>query len=525
MDFYYGNFKNGVSGSLCSMNGLPGEVVAFLQGEENPDKRLDYEHWKNSTSVVFTDDDPEGVKAYESYSYRLDRNSLFALNMVLPNMNRDTANEKMYGEQVYLTIPPCSHTEKIRGAGIQIHQLAGYYDQSSSFHIAAANAWNEGTVVFGPWTHLQTLSCKADPEIYPNNEFDMRQDYLRWFDYLLKDKDNGYDQAPRFYYYLVGAEPGMEWRYSDSMHPHNCSYMDLYLNDSRKLGTDSPAVPSKTPYRVDTSISMPADYCWHTIYTAEPMNDCVDAKACVFTAEPAEKDFDIVGIPTIDMWVSCENSNDADFLVYLEIVNEDGESHYLSRAYMRASHRTSAADPLWDSTAGLAGRYHSSMTEDVEACLKEGLKEPVLLRFEFDMVSRRIKKGQSLRVSVTCANTASCQHYMYYEKKDGIYVEKPKDQLPLINICTGAEHASFISIPVMKDEENVFKGQLQADGTSSDAVLYRFKDTVCIFSSGCWKKYPLKECIFDGNTVYLGKEASFIRNGEAFCNGIAIDQK
>lgn len=490
MEFYFGNFPNGVSSSLCSMNGLPGDIIAFLQGEDDPDNVLEYEEWVSKTKTVFTDSDPEGKEAYRAYHYRIDKNKVFGVYMILPNMARDTANPNMNGEQVYLTIPPAERTEEIRQSGIRTHQIAGYYDSNASALIAVANAWNDGTAVLGPWTHIEALMCKADPSRFPNNAFCLEQDLLRWFDHLLKGIDNGYEEAPRFYYYLVGADEGDEWRFSETFCPENAEYRDLYLTSRRILGEKVLNTEDTVSYRVDTSIQMPKDYVWHTVFTAEPLNECLDSKACVFTTVPFREDTDIVGIPTADIWISCENADDVDLILYLETVDTQGVSHYLSRAFMRASHRNIGHHPIWESTRGMAGRFHPGRTEDIEKARAEGLKTPVLLSFEFDTVSKRIKKGEHLRVSVTCADTKNCQHYMYYDLKDGKYLEKSSEELPLIKIHSGGEHGSKIAIPVLNDQYNVYAGELVSAGKSENATLYVFDQNIYLFCRGRWNRYP-----------------------------------
>ena len=537
-DFYHQDYINGVSACPSGMK---------LSGTSNDPTPKSYEEWKSSTTTKFVDDDPDGEQAYEAYVQQTLKNKAFSTYLLLPNMERDTANEELYGEVVNLTIPPIEYAAEIVASEIKQHQLSGYYDSNITYQVMTTNAWG-GTIVMGPWNHGNTIRGIGTDD---TTNFDVATDYLRWFDYCLKDKDNGYEEAPSFYYYVVNAAAGQEWRYADTMAPDNAVYSDLYLatasedidvadalqlngaqSNNGKLTPSKPEAESAIQYRVDTSVTMPSDYTGMNLTSAEALNEYVDVKALTFTSAPVAAASDIVGIPTIDMWVSCDNADDVDFIAYLEVVDADGTSHYLSRACQRASHRTTAENSVWDSTEGLAGRYHPSMTADVEACLAEGLKEPVHLMFNFDLISYEIKAGQSLRVSVTTSLAAMYQSTMYYDIVDGQYVVKAEEDLPLISLYTGGDKASYISIPVIQKRTDTFNGTVTLlDGSySGPATMYLFEKNWYLYYDGMWKKLPVGSdlCAYtvkDNAAIFENAGFSFLIEGSGVANGIAQSYK
>ncbi len=522
-DFYFQDYPNGVSAVPLGMSGSVSGLT--------PTPRS-YEDFKASTKLVFVDEDTDGRMAYEAYVGQM-KNKNFMSSLLQPNLLRDQEIPILFNEKANMTIPPAQYNDQIIKSGILQHQLAGLYDASCTFQVATTNAWG-GTIVVGPWTHPGAIGgSNASPE-YPDNTLDVGTDYLRWFDYSLKGIDNGYDQAPPFYYYVVGAGKGNYWRYSDNLPLENSNYSTLYLapedsditvaaalklngaqSNNGKLTPDSPTSVSSTPYTVDTTVKTPEDYSSMILTTSENLIDGVDSKALTFTTAPLASGVEMVGIPTIDLWVSSENSNDADFIAYLEVVKADGTSNYLSRALIRASHRTTGSNLIWDATKGLT--YHTSMTADVNARLAEGLANPTRLQFQFDLVSVKLKEGESIRVSVTCANTGLYQHPMY------------ADKTPIIKLYQGGDTASSITLPIVENVSNTFNGTVTLTNGSytGPGTLYMFEKNYYLNYNGNWKKLPVdsdlaKYSVVDNAAVFAKAGFSFLPEGNRVIqNGIA----
>ena len=543
MDFYYVNYMNGVSAALIGMNG--GETVR-LSGTACDAAAKPYAAWRAETAVKFVDSDPDGKIAYAAYVVQTKENRAFTACLMLPNMRRDSENPCLYGERTELTIAPMERSDAVRAAGVRTHQLAGYFDCNTANQIAMSNYWDaQGTVVLGPWDHRQTIRDDGDAARFPGCRFDIAADYLRWFDSCLKGIENGYDQAPRYLYYLIGAENGAQWRYADQIPPENAVWSTLYLapehapaevgealrlhgaqSNNGKLLATLPAESAPADYRVDTGVALPPDFSGFNINSALDMRETVDARALTFTSAPAGAPFEIVGIPTIDLWVSSEETDDCDFIAYLEVVDPDGVSHYAARGMIRASHRETAENPYWDSTAGMRGRFHPSRSENVERALADGLREPVCLKFIFDTVALRVRPGQSLRLSVTCADVARCQHEMLY-RYDGetqTYVLKEGDALPKITLYTGGDRASCICLPVLQDEANVINGAVTlSDGSySGPGTLYLFETYWHLNYNGCWKRLPAGSgcTVRDSAAVFSDAGFRFLPEGPFRKNGV-----
>jgi hypothetical protein len=438
INFYYTVYPNGVS---C----IPNKILSGHMGS----RKLSKEEFLAMVAPV--DDDPDGDLAYEAYEKdQYPNNVNFMGNLLVPNMCRDTVNER-FGKRPNLELTALPHTGKFRQSGIRQHQIAGWFDASVGGQIAARNAWG-GTILIGPWGHFGAIRGTYRPEKYPEETVHIAEEHKRWFDWSLKGIDNGWDREPPIRYYTIGAEPGKRWRSTDRFPLKETVYTELYLdggpsgtvtsvNDGR-LSAVKPEREEKDEYRVDLSIQMfekkPSGETYD-IYNREwdgDMTKGVDERSLTFTGEPlGEEDLrEMTGFPIVELWVSS-TINDGDFIAVLEEVLPDGRSRFITDGKLRASHRTIAPNEVWDA-AGMP--FHPGMEEDVKARLEEGLAEPVLLKFHMEPISYQFGVGSRIRLTVFCAEMATYQHPMY----------DPFDP-PTVSLHRGGDRASRIVLPLI----------------------------------------------------------------------------
>ena len=61
-------------------------------------------------------------------------------------------------------------------------------------------------------------------------------------------------------------------------------------------------------------------------------------KGLTCTTPPLGEDLEVTGHPVVNLWVTS-SADDGDFFVYLEEVDAEGRSNYVSEGVLRASHR------------------------------------------------------------------------------------------------------------------------------------------------------------------------------------------
>ena len=153
-----------------------------------------------------------------------------------------------------------------------------------------------------------------------------------------------------------------------------------------------------------------------------------DKKGLTYTTEALDEDVEVTGHPVVHLWVSSTATN-GDFFVYLEEVDAEGVSHYVSEGALRASHRA-IHEPYYDN---LDLPFHRSHEEDMVE-LRPG--EPAEIAFDLQPTSNVFNAGNRIRISITCAD------------KDNASTPELSPP-PTVSVYRNTGHASYISLPVI----------------------------------------------------------------------------
>lgn len=474
-DFYYQNYPNGVSA-----------VPHWKEpGFDHLPSKEEFLH-----KVVPVDGDPDGSLAYQAFVQdQYGSNRDFFQDLLVENLNRDTAHPGYQQEKVFETLPPMGKLDPFfRRPGVRQHQMIGELE-SGTLDQLAQFLDHGGSVCLGPWTHGGACTLQSS---YHNGTLPLTEVYRQWFDAALKGAPNGFLAMPPVSYYMINAQPGTEWRLAESWPPANESRTTLYL-DAAPSGTchsawdgsltlDRPAQSARLSYTVredlcvfprpdGTSGYRRTDLCWDG-----DMTRSVDEKGLTFTTAPLFPFYcnEMAGCITLDLWLSC-TAPDVDLVAYAEEVRADGSSHYIKDGVIRASHRTAGQNPAWEKMGAV---WHTSRTEDVQRCLAEGLQAPTRLQFAIDPIAYHFQPDSRLRITITCANPAAFQH-MY------------NGQHPVITLYTGGDYCSSVSVPFLDLEYNVYHGTVNDEPQA--ATLYLFPEHLYLFHADRWQKFPRPE--------------------------------
>jgi putative hydrolase, CocE/NonD family len=486
-DFYYQNYPNGVS------------AVPNIRLPQ-PDHKLTKAEFLETAVPV--DEDPDGAMAYEAFTTcHYDNNKNFFETLFLEDMNRDSEHPGYNQQKTNLTLPPYGKLDTyFHNSTVKQHQYIGELESGTLGQLAHFIDFG-GTVFLGPWTHVGSLIGQSD---FPSGNIAILESYCRWYDYALKGIDNGFENAPAVTYYMFHAEPGKEWRFSESWPPENEVRTKLYLSPSPSgtissahdgtLSLDPSQETTSITYQVREDISVFKDekgisrYNRSELFWAGDMTEEVDKKGLTFTSTPLFPYYlnEMAGCVSVDLWVSC-TSNDIDFVVYLEEILPDGTSHYMKDGVMRASHRISGSNPSWEK---MGATWHTSMSQDVLQCLKEGLNKPTHIQFAIDPIAYHFSPNCRIRFTITCANKAAYQHNMY------------KDGLPELTLYTGGEYSSYISIPFLEQSNQTYQGTTLQNGDIFPSTLYAFQENCYLYTNGYWHKFKnAKSYITQDNAV------------------------
>jgi putative CocE/NonD family hydrolase len=333
------------------------------------------------------------------------------------------------GEAVFQTRNPAAQIERINRGAAAVYHVAGWYDMWTRDAILwFANLKVPQRLVIGPWSHMGTPG------------FDLGAERLRWYDHWLKGIDNGVTSEPPVWYYTVDAPAGSQWR-SAWRWPVPSERQRWYPCDGPS-GTISSAndrslclsvgAEGRDRYVVDEQATSGASTRWTEGYGGNPVaypNMAVnDARCLTYTSAPLPDDLEVTGHPIVHFWIAS-TTRDVDLVVYLEEVDGDGFSRYVTEGNLRASHRKISPPPF----ENLGLPYHRSFASDVQLLPEHA---PAELIFDLQPLSKVFRRGRRIRVTVAGAD------------RDNLRVPGPA-QPTTLTVLRGREFETAIDLPVV----------------------------------------------------------------------------
>jgi putative CocE/NonD family hydrolase len=392
------------------------------------------EHWGRLVKRIDTEslavpvtDDKNGESLAAAVEMHRSNSSIGQLFEALPyrdGINRETKNK------IYFTSNPSNYLGRVKKSGVAIYHLSGWNDLwPRDALLWYKNLDNPQKLIIGPWSHDNTRG------------FDLAAEHLRWYDYWLKDIDNGIMREAPIHYFTMGAPPGREWRSATRWPLPDERPTRYYLHGGKSgsvasvndgtLDTQRPAdAKAEDLFTVDYTASSGSASRWANGYggvfgygNMTPN----DQKGLTYTTAQLDADMEVTGHPVVHLWINSK-AKDTDFFVYLEEVDKFGNSQYITEGALRASHRKTSTPPF----DNLQLPFHRGFEKDKA----ELGGEPVELVFDLLPTSNIFDAGNRIRVTITGAdrdNTATPE------------LNPP----PSVSILRSAARASFITLPVI----------------------------------------------------------------------------
>jgi len=325
----------------------------------------------------------------------------------------------------------------INRSGTPVYLIDGWYDlYARDDFLIYANLTVPKRLMVRPTDHSGIESNGDD--------IDFGAEAHRWFDYWLKGIDNGImDEAP-IHYYMQNVEEANAWKSTytwpiEDQHPTRYYFGPGEEGEKASINNGSLqlALPTQSsavdPYTVDYSTTSGKQPRWTGLAVPHkyPNMRLNDAKALTYTTLPLETPLDIVGHPIAHIWLGT-NAPDLDLVLYLEEVDAQGNSTYVSQGNLRASHRLLGLAPF--NSLGLP--WHNHFQSELQPIPSD---EPIELVFDLLPTAYRFQTGNRLRVTVAFADSDS-------------FHTPQLDPAPLVSVSRDAVNASFVEMPILPGE-------------------------------------------------------------------------
>ena len=300
--------------------------------------------------------------------------------------------------------------EQLHKIDVPVYQQAAWYDPYTA---AMLRMWN-GLRAHGysprarrnqkiyviPWTHhIPDSSRLGDLDFGPEGYVDLNREDLRWFDYWLKEIDNGIMDEPPIRLFVMGANM---WRFEHEWPLARTVFTPYYFHSNGHASSSS----SDGTLNLDVPGSEPADHfdydpidpvptlggnnsTWTLMKFAadqvqpgpidqrpiERRNDVL-----VYTSQPLDSELEVTG-PILVVLYAASSARDTDFTAKLVDVYPDGRAIHLAEGILRARHRHgfTAADFL--------------QPNEIEQ-----------YRIELAPTSNLFRRGHRLRVEISSSN-------------------------------------------------------------------------------------------------------------------------
>lgn len=285
----------------------------------------------------------------------------------------------------------------------------------------------------GGGTHASPYKVTGEivsPEPSEQEQLRLRLDF---FDHFLKGEATGVEDWPAIRYYNLGEE---RFRETEVWPPDGVERVRYYLAQGKLLSTaTTQSGEGSDRYRIDfTTTTGPRNrfmtQMGHPVLGLHDRSE-MDLRMLTYTSIPLAQDLQMTGTPQVTLQISS-TCTDGSFLVYLEDVQPDGRSIYITEGGLRGLHRKLSPDPDFQHN----GLLHSFKRVDSE------LIQPGKV-FQITMnlwpISVLVKKGHRLRIAIAGADADT-------------FDRVPATEDPVITVYRNSSHPSFLDLPVLTSD-------------------------------------------------------------------------
>jgi predicted acyl esterase len=281
------------------------------------------------------------------------------------------------------------------------------------------------------------LRIQTGSHVHPFYTKEGRQDQKRFFDYWLKDIENGVMDEPPIKLAIRHGADKFEWRHEREWPLARTQWTRFYFDlESGRLAKEKPGTPASRSYAASSLGTMGST----SASSSQVMGGGIKpGMGLSLETPPLENDIEITGPLAASFWVSSE-SEDMDLFLTLRNIDAQGNDVMetgqqgtpvpVAKGWLRVSHRE------LDETLSRPYRPYHKHTRRI--FLKPG--EIVKVDVEIWPTSMVFKRGHRIRLDIQPRDGLGSQGYMHYHADYNTDTN---------TIHSGGEHDSYLLLPVI----------------------------------------------------------------------------
>jgi hypothetical protein len=207
-------------------------------------------------------------------------------------------------------------------------------------------ARNQTRVIIGPWNHCNLGRRKqGDFDFGQDADVNVQQMQISWFDYWLKEIENGVAREPAVRYFVMGSG---KWKSAETWPPPNCRRMTLHLagegganlpDGFGALGHEPQKNGPPDTYTHDPFDPVPTLWdsaCFYNVSDRRRLDHRNDILR--YCTAPLKEDIEVVGNPEVALY-AASSAVGTDFFVRLVDDDPGGTATEVCYGMVRARHR------------------------------------------------------------------------------------------------------------------------------------------------------------------------------------------
>ncbi len=260
---------------------------------------------------------------------------------------------------------PSFYQNKFGNIDVPVLHISGWYDDdligthinytSMRKEAKSEKARENQKLIIGPWPHHVNLTRELDGIDFGESALiDLRRIQLDWFDFWLKDMENGIMKQPKVDIFTMGEN---SWRKAESWPLDGTKYVNYFIHSEGDANTSlgDGKLLTTTPSHEEPNDSYtydPSDPCPNIFVTdLAPAEGPLDQRAIerrddvlVYSTPALQSNLDVTGPVSVKLFASS-SARDTDFWAQLTDVLPNGYSMHLTEGIIRGRYRNSLEKP------------------------------------------------------------------------------------------------------------------------------------------------------------------------------------